>query len=124
MAEQHAAIAAAIENLRQEYLAKLPQEMSELAHMASALAGPGNVQPVLESLRRRLHRLAGSGGTFGLDALSEQSRALEETVREWLAADVHTIDSVDCTRFSAAVLALAETSGPRQSPANETSSTG
>lgn len=48
---------------------------------------------LLEELHAHLHKLAGSGGTFGFPSLSKQSSALEMTVKGWI--DQSTLPSSD-----------------------------
>lgn len=53
------------------------------------LREPGaEVSPdVLRHIHAQLHKLAGSGGTFGFTELSRQARALEVQAQAWLEAD-------------------------------------
>ena len=69
----------AFRQLRLEYLASLPARLDELrSDVASWRAGdPG----ALSSLKVRLHRLAGSGGSYGFVQLSSLAREAER----WLA---------------------------------------
>lgn len=114
MSERDAAIAAELRQLRDGYLAKLPEELAKLAQLASELTGQVGEEPAIETLHQGLHKLAGSGGTFGLDALSLQARALEDTVRVWLDVDFGTIDAAQRNSFSLGVAGLAETIPPIQ----------
>lgn len=87
--EPHEAVAAAvraeIEKVRAQYLSGLPAEVEGLAALCGRLAGEASDRAALEELRHRLHRIAGSGGTFGLSALSEHARRLEKDIDRWLA---------------------------------------
>jgi HPt (histidine-containing phosphotransfer) domain-containing protein len=71
----------AFHQLRLEYLASLPARLEELrSDVASWQAGnPG----ALSSLQVRLHRLAGSGGSYGFVQLSSLARDAEG----WLTAN-------------------------------------
>jgi diguanylate cyclase (GGDEF)-like protein len=67
--------------LQQEYLASLPLRLKELSADIAAL-GRGEAEAV-RSLRDRLHKLAGSGGSYGFTDLSAIAREGER----WLAAN-------------------------------------
>lgn len=71
--------------LRAVYMARLPAELAELQALAGGLQGGEGDRPSLEALYQRLHKLAGSGGTFGLAALGAAARVLEQRTRVWLA---------------------------------------
>lgn len=65
--------------LRVQYLAEAP---GRIADLESALAGSANGDPgSLAQLRQLLHRLAGSGGAYGLQAVTDTARAGELAVR-------------------------------------------
>ncbi len=59
-----------------------------LATFDEQLREPGaDVPPdVLRHIHAQLHKLAGSGGTFGFPELSRQARALEAQAQAWLEA--------------------------------------
>ena len=66
--------------LQVEYLASMPARLEELrSDMAQFRAGTAGADA---SLRIRLHRLAGSGGSYGFVDLSSIAREAER----WLAA--------------------------------------
>jgi diguanylate cyclase (GGDEF)-like protein len=54
---------------------------SELRRMQQRLADPATVDAALDELPPLLHRLAGSGGTFGFDGLARHARDLQEVLR-------------------------------------------
>ena len=108
MADRNAAVAAELAKLRATYLERVPQEVGELAQLATGLSGEADARPSLEALHQRLHKLAGSGGTFGLDGLSRQARVLEQTVQTWLAADFSAVDAAARQGLCQAVAALAD----------------
>ncbi len=67
--------------LRIEYLASLPGRLEELrADVAGLRSGRPDAGP---SLKVRLHRLAGSGGSYGFVQLSSLAREAER----WLTAN-------------------------------------
>ncbi|MEI6415331.1 MAG: response regulator, partial [Pseudomonadota bacterium] len=115
MDERQAAIAAELAKLRESYLARISQEMAGLAELAAGLINlPEDTGQRLEDLNQHLHKLAGSGGTFGLHDLSRQARTLEETVRGWLAADFSAVNRAQRQELAAAVVALAATLDPHE----------
>ena len=69
------------EELRREYLSEAPARLGELRKdLAAVKAGEPDAR---QSLKVRLHRLAGSGGSYGFPDISTTSRAAEH----WLAAN-------------------------------------
>jgi HPt (histidine-containing phosphotransfer) domain-containing protein len=77
--------------LRIEYLASLPDRLEELrAGMVDLRSGKPEAAP---ALKVRLHRLAGSGGSYGFAQLSALAREAER----WLAANpgVHETDVLE-----------------------------
>jgi HPt (histidine-containing phosphotransfer) domain-containing protein len=91
----------AFQELRREYLATMPARLDELrSDIGLYRAGTPDAAA---SLRARLHRLAGSGGSYGFSALSRIARDAEH----WLAAhpspdDTSGLDSL-LERLAAAV---------------------
>jgi len=73
---------AALTQLRDFYLAQLPDELATIASLSQTLYEQ-NDPSVLTELHQRLHKIAGSGGTFGLHKLSSLARRLEEQVVAW-----------------------------------------
>jgi HPt (histidine-containing phosphotransfer) domain-containing protein len=70
--------------LKLEYLAESPQRIAELrAHLAAAESGAAGA---LDELRRAFHKLAGSGGSYGLPEVSDAARSGETTAQSLLAA--------------------------------------
>ncbi len=75
------AVDEAFRALRIEYLATLPSRLEELrADVAGLRSGRQDTGP---SLTVRLHRLAGSGGSYGFVRLSALAREAER----WIAAN-------------------------------------
>ena len=131
MTDRQAAVVAELAALRDAYLARLPQEIVELNTLAADLGQPADARQRLDALHQRLHKLAGSGGTFGLADLSRQAQALESTVQGWLGSDGGAIEAGQQRDFAAAVAALADTlsqrvtsaSSPLAGPAHEPTAT-
>lgn len=84
------ALAAAFDELRREYLAEAPARLTELrkdieAHRAGE---PG----ALESIRRRFHRLAGSGGSYGFPEISAVARETERWIHDGAEGGAERLD--------------------------------
>ncbi|MFZ2736979.1 MAG: diguanylate cyclase [Burkholderiaceae bacterium] len=77
--------AAKLKVLRAQYLSKLDLTLDDLNRHVLGL-GPDVARPTLQSLHAKLHKLSGSGATFGLPELSRQARSLEQTAQKWLDA--------------------------------------
>lgn len=70
------AVDRAFHELRLEYLASLPARLGELrADLAALRSGDAGIQALLKI---RLHRLAGSGGSYGFAELSSIAREAEQ----------------------------------------------
>ncbi len=110
-ASQQKALAEQLAKLRADYLARLPDELAALQALAEGFQGGERDRPGLEVLHQHLHKLAGSGGTFGLAALSAAARALEQRAKAWLAGDLDAVDSPVWGRMAAEVAALGGTLG-------------
>jgi CheY-like chemotaxis protein len=71
------ALAAALAQIRQRFIAKVPEERAALAEALQLVsAGQGR-----EALVELAHRLKGSAGTFGFDAVSSAAGALERAAK-------------------------------------------
>lgn len=90
--------------MRANYLVQLPQELASLKVLADNLLGCEADRNHLEELHYRLHKLAGSGGTFGLTTLSTMARQLELRVKSFLELD---LDQADVPRYQAFQMDLA-----------------
>ena len=99
-----AAVAEQIALLRKDYLARLPAELAALEKLAVGLNSGELDRPNLDELHHRLHKLAGSGGTFGFTALSVHARTLEQRVKGLLA---DSLDNADAQTRLALVLDVA-----------------
>lgn len=76
-------LAAELARLRRDYLLRLPAELVTLAQLTDQLANasPTLIEDICHQLHPRLHKLAGSGGTFGLNRLGSEARLLEQLVK-------------------------------------------
>lgn len=72
---------AALQRLSDQYVKQLPIEVAKLIEEVHALSHEN-----LQEIHHRLHKLAGSGGTFGFARLSQQARQLEIQVQTYIAA--------------------------------------
>lgn len=81
----------ALLSLQREYLSSLPARLDELRADVQTL-GQGSANAAA-SLKARLHRLAGSGGSFGFTELSALAREGER----WLASNAGTSDTMQLT---------------------------
>lgn len=115
MVDAEAAIAAELKKLRNTYLDRLPTEIGELKMLAENLTGSEAERAQLEELFQRLHKLAGSGGTFGLPILSTRSRSLEQQAQAWLAGSLDEVRVESLRDFAASVAALLNTLSEVQS---------
>ncbi|WP_232301203.1 diguanylate cyclase [Gilvimarinus agarilyticus] len=83
-----------LQALRREYADKLPGVLTRLTALGQDLersGAPEKLAPeLLKSLYQELHKLAGSAGSFGFDALSARAREQELEVKKWLAGRVPT----------------------------------
>jgi CheY-like chemotaxis protein len=75
-------LAAAMAQIRQRFVAKVPEERATLAAaLETAASGAGR-----EALMQLAHRLKGSAGTFGFDAISTAAGQLERAAKSPTAA--------------------------------------
>lgn len=109
--DARAAVAAEIARLRDAYLARLPVELLELEQLAAGLSSDEGARPTLDELHHRLHKLAGSGGTFGLGALGEHARQLELTAKAWLSGSLDKLTPSGLQAFASGLTALHATLG-------------
>lgn len=70
--------------LREHYVKQIEGTLEALISRASEHRADVNHHVILEELHAGLHKLSGSGGTFGFPELSRQARALEVTAKAWL----------------------------------------
>lgn len=103
------AVAEQLARLRTEYLARLPDELAAMQALGNGLHGGERDRASVDALHRRLHKLAGSGGTFGLAAMSAKARSLEQRLKTWLAGDLAVVDKATCLAFATELGGLGET---------------
>lgn len=72
-------LAEVMRGLRRDYLAGAPERVAELRALLGALE-QGDVA-ALDALRRAFHKLAGSGGSYGFQAVSTAGRAGEHIAK-------------------------------------------
>ncbi len=107
-ATQQQALAEQLAKLRADYLARLPAELAALQALAGAVQGGEGDRACLEALHQRLHKLAGSGGTFGLAALSAAARGLEQRIVAWLAGKPDPVDATACRALAVELAGLGQ----------------
>ena len=115
MPTTNADITAKLKALREDYAARLPQELTALHELSGrALTDSGAAQVAhLTQLHQRLHKLAGSAGSFGFPQLGKQAKQLEIQVQQWLA---QVVDPGQLQVISVAVGALVALAQPDQPP--------
>lgn len=92
--------------LEREWRQLLPGKLAEARQRMGALrAAPGDKE-ALEELHRLLHTLAGSAGTFGLPALGEAARGVENQLTRVL--DLPSPQAGDLDAADAALQALVD----------------
>lgn len=78
-----------LQALTDKFAERLQQELPELDQLAEALqqAREGDQRrQLMLVIHERLHRLAGTAGTFGFTTLGQQARLLEQRADRWLEA--------------------------------------
>lgn len=110
-------LAEQLAQLRNGYLARLSAELAALDALAARLSGSELDRANLDELLHRLHKLVGSGGTFGLVALSAAARTLEQRIKGWLAGALDDVYAQALQAFAADVAALVETMSEIDLPA-------
>ena len=108
MDEKQEKMAQALVLLRQGYLEKLPSDIEQLQNLAAGLKGDESDREVLNDLHQRLHKIAGSGGSFGLKRLSAKARELEIIVKKWLEQTSLLLAEKDKQKLSADMYLLPE----------------
>jgi len=71
--------------LLEEYLQSARGQLEQLAQVADRLAARGDDLEALEELRREVHKVHGSAGSFGFWAASRLAAGMEETAKDWVA---------------------------------------
>ncbi len=85
-------VALLLAGFRKEYFARLPAEWEALEKLAHGLGGVDADRPLLDEIHQRLHKLSGTGGTFGFSDLSAQARILEYRVKAWVSGSMQGMD--------------------------------
>jgi diguanylate cyclase (GGDEF)-like protein len=111
-------VLAKLAQLRHDYLKHLPEELAALQTIGEALNGHDEDRLELEAIYQRLHKLAGSGGTFGLKALSSGARSLEQRVKGWLGESPLVLDTPTRHQLVADLTALMNTLAQVEMPAS------
>ena len=78
-----------LQALNEKFAERLSEELTELdqhAEQLQAVREQEQRRQLMLDLHERLHRLAGTAGTFGFTTLGEQSRLLEQRAERWLEA--------------------------------------
>jgi CheY-like chemotaxis protein len=97
--------------MRQAFLRRLDDDLIALAWLRSAMEDGTDVSSSLAGIRKIAHKLAGAGGIFGFDEISEAAATLEEAVI--LGSDgLGTVSEIGSALDR--VAACAETKGGRQ----------
>ena len=102
--DKNAEIALKLQALRDDYAARLPAEIQSLCDLVSNLTQPELQRKALDQLSQKLHKLAGSAGSFGFPELGKQAKKLELQAQTWLAANY--MDMGMLRVFAVAVAAL------------------
>ena len=76
-----AAVAELLAQQRIEYQARLPEQLAQLGALADGLTRGKIQRATLDDVHQRLHKLVGTGGTFGFKTLSSRARLLEQQVK-------------------------------------------
>lgn len=88
-----------LEALKRKYLLQLPERTAELERYYAQWVSNRNNKEALAACRNSVHKLAGSGATFGLDELSRQAARAEDilkTIQEGIQSpDSTNIEELD-----------------------------
>ncbi len=63
---------------------RLKQQIAEVERFSARLTGESSDREVLQALIQTAHRIAGTGGTMGFDAVSHKAFALETFAKQLL----------------------------------------
>lgn len=96
-------LADVLRGLKREYLRESGARVAELEELLAQVAAGGT--EALDKLRRALHRLAGSGGSYGFAEVSRHSKSGEEIAKRLMDAGV-TPQAVDVTALREVVDAV------------------
>ncbi|HEX7762792.1 MAG TPA: diguanylate cyclase [Cellvibrio sp.] len=102
--DKKAEITARLDALRADYAARLPAEIARLRELVAQALVPESQSSALVELAQKLHKLAGSAGSFGFPELGKKAKKLELQVQEWLASS--NVDTGMLRVFGVAIAAL------------------
>jgi diguanylate cyclase (GGDEF)-like protein len=102
--DKNAEIAKKLQALRDDYAARLPIEIESLRSLVNDLSDSELQRNALEQLNQKLHKLAGSAGSFGFPDLGKQAKKLEQQAQAWLTSN--HLDMGLLRIFAVAVAAL------------------
>jgi len=102
--DKNAEIALKLQALRDSYAARLPLEIQSLRDLVGRLDQAQAQHEALDQLSQKLHKLAGSAGSFGFPELGKQAKKLELQAQAWLTND--HLDMGLLRVFAVAVAAL------------------
>ncbi len=71
--------------LVQEYLESARAQLAVLAELTGRLAARGDDREALDALRREIHKVHGSAGSYGFMEASRLAAGIEATVKDWVA---------------------------------------
>ena len=87
-------LAEKLAQLQAVFVARLQDELAALRTMGEGLRGGERDRGDLNELHERLHKLAGTGGSFGYAELGAAASVLEQKVKNWLSGDLASLDAV------------------------------
>jgi diguanylate cyclase (GGDEF)-like protein len=70
-----------LDALRERFVEKTRGQLQDLSDMVERIRNESALESDLSNIYQMLHRLAGSSGTFGFDALGKRARDLEQQVK-------------------------------------------
>lgn len=94
---RRASATATLAALRRSYQAASPELCALFAAHATRVAHGPHDSDTLEALRKDLHRVRGTAGSYGFEEVSGILAALEQRVREWLL-DPAAVDAATRSR--------------------------
>ena len=80
----HDQLTSKLAKLRSAYRERLNDELEAITSLAQEAEAQPHIDESVASLRQRLHKLAGSAGTFGFHQLGAHARELEQQVQTWI----------------------------------------
>ena len=105
-----------LQALNEKFAERLSEELAALEQHAEQLQSVREQEQrrqLMLALHERLHRLAGTAGTFGFTTLGEQSRLLEQRAERWLEAAKPSGQALSAFVRAVNQMAAAERAGGR-----------